>query len=128
MSRASLRPRGILPDCAIKGPAAIVAATDPARTGLESVRDHYAVWHSFRIMRRMEAQWRKARAFRLWHSQSLASRRQRLSQAKVRSTIQRLGRTVKPLAAETWTGSDRLTISTVIRLQARRRPAWNRGP
>src|SRR3954452_3283835 len=28
----------------------------------ESVRDHYAVWHSFRIMRRMEAQWRKARA------------------------------------------------------------------
>src|SRR3954452_21900094 len=95
---------------------------------LESVRDHYAVWHSFRIMRRMEAQWRKARDFGLWHSQSLASRRQRMSQAKGSSKIQRLGRTVKPLAAETWAGSDRLTISTVIRLQARRRLAWNRGP
>jgi hypothetical protein len=39
-------------------------------------------------------------------SKSLASRRQRLSQANVRSTTQRRGRTLKP-----WTLSDRLTIS-----------------
>ena len=38
--------------------------------------------------------------------QSLASRRQRLSQAMVRSTTQRLGWTTKP-----FTRSDRLTIS-----------------
>ena len=41
----------------------------------------------------MEAQRRKASALRFRHSQSLASRRQRLSQAMVRSTIQRLGST-----------------------------------
>ena len=35
----------------------------------------------------------KAAAFRAWRSKSLARRRQRLIQAKVRSTIQRLGRT-----------------------------------
>ena len=39
-------------------------------------------------------------------SQSLARRRQRLSHAKVRSTIQRLGKTTNPLAP-----SERLTIS-----------------
>ncbi len=38
-----------------------------------------------------------ANAFRLRHSQSLARRRQRLSHAMVRSTIQRLGRTTKLL-------------------------------
>ena len=54
----------------------------------------------------MEASLRKASAFRLRFSQSLASRRQRLSQSMVRSTIQRLGTTTKPLAR-----SDRLTIS-----------------
>ena len=41
----------------------------------------------------MEARRRKARALRLRFSQSLARRRQRLSQPMVRSTIQRLGST-----------------------------------
>src|SRR5438046_2111168 len=41
-------------------------------------------------MRRMEARRRNASAVQLRFSQSLASRRQRLSQASVRSTIQRL--------------------------------------
>jgi len=65
---------------------------------LESVRKHHAGLHSFRSMRRMEARRRKASALRLRHSQSLASLRQRPSQARVRSTIQRFGRTTKPLA------------------------------
>src|SRR5271169_101125 len=42
-------------------------------------------------MRRMDASFKKARALRLRFSQSLARRRQRLSHAIVRSTIQRLG-------------------------------------
>ena len=42
-------------------------------------------------MGRMEASFKNARALRLRFSQSLARRRQRLSHAKVRSTIQRLG-------------------------------------
>ena len=46
----------------------------------------------------MEARRRKASALRLRHSQSLASLRQRPSQARVRSTIQRLCRTTKALA------------------------------
>ena len=37
-------------------------------------------------MRRIEARRKNAKAFRLRHSQSLAKRRQRLSQAMVRST------------------------------------------
>jgi len=45
----------------------------------------------------MEASLRKASALRLRFSQSFASRRQRLSHAMVRSTIQRLGSTTKPL-------------------------------
>ena len=57
-------------------------------------------------MRRIEASLRKPSALRLRFSQSLASRRQRLSQAMERSTIQRLGSTTKPV-----TRSDRLTIS-----------------
>lgn len=68
------------------------------RWPLESVREHHAGLHSFRNMRRMEARRRKARALWLRHSQSLASRRQRPSQAKVRSTIQRLGSATKPVA------------------------------
>lgn len=76
---------------------------------LESVRRHYQVLQSFRSMRRMEASLRKARAVRLRFSQSLANRRQRLSQAIVRSTIQRLGSATKPLIR-----SERLTI-TVLR-------------
>ena len=65
---------------------------------LESVREHHAGLQSFRSMRRMGARRRKASALRLRHSQSLASLRQRPSQAKVRSTIQRLGRVTKPFA------------------------------
>ena len=53
----------------------------------------------------MLASQRKAMAVRARVSKSLASLRQRPSQAKVRSTIQRLGRTLKPAA------SARLTIS-----------------
>jgi len=60
---------------------------------LESVRDHIVFRQSFRSISRTEAQRRKARAFRLRHSQSLASLRQRLSQPMVLSTIQRLGST-----------------------------------
>ena len=48
-----------------------------------------------------------ASALRLRFSQSLASRRQRLSQAMVRSTIQRFGTTTNPA-----TRSERLTIAT----------------
>ena len=65
---------------------------------LESVRKHHAGWLSFRNMRRMEARRRKASDLGLRHTQSLASLRQRPSQARVRSTIQRLGRVTKPLA------------------------------
>ena len=56
----------------------------------------------------MDASLMKASALRLRFSQSLASRRQRLSQAMVRSTTQRLGWTTKP-----FTRSDRLTISVL---------------
>src|ERR1700730_3954055 len=64
---------------------------------LESVRRLQAGLHSFLSMRRIEARRKNARAFRLRHSQSLAKRRQRLSQAMVRSTIQRFGKTTNPL-------------------------------
>ena len=73
---------------------------------LESVRRLYAGLQRFRSMSRMDASLMKASALRLRFSQSLASRRQRLSQAMVRSTTQRLGWTTKP-----FTRSDRLTIS-----------------
>jgi hypothetical protein len=65
---------------------------------LESVRKHHVGLQSFRSMRRIEARRKNASALRLRFSQSLASRRQRLSQAMVRSTIQRLGNTTNPLA------------------------------
>src|SRR5713101_5791220 len=74
---------------------------------LQSVRRLQAGLQSFLSMRRIDARRKKAKAFRLRHSQSLASLRQRLSQAMVRSTIQRLGNTTNPL-----TRSERLTIST----------------
>ena len=45
-------------------------------------------------MSRIDAQSRNARALRFVRSQSLARRRQRLSQAMVRSTIHRFGRTM----------------------------------
>src|SRR5882757_6029968 len=53
---------------------------------LESVRRLQAGLHSFLSMRRIEARRKNASAFRLRFSQSLASLRQRLSQAMVRST------------------------------------------
>src|SRR5439155_25617042 len=83
----------------------------PRRPGvvLESVRTLQAGLQSFLSMRRIEARRKNAKAFRLRHSQSLAKRRQRLSQAMVRSTIHRLGKTAKPFAI-----SERLTISTSI--------------
>src|SRR5216683_721527 len=46
----------------------------------------------------LRVRFKNARALRLRFSQSLASRRQRLSQAMVRSTIQRLGNCTNPLA------------------------------
>jgi len=64
---------------------------------LESVRRLQAGLHSFLSMRRIEARRKNASAFRLRFSQSLASLRQRLSHAMVRSTIQRLGKTTNPL-------------------------------
>ena len=74
------------------------AAREQGTTYLEFVRKHYVGLHSFRSMRRIEARRRNASALRLRHSQSLASLRQRPSQARVRSTIQRLGKTTKALA------------------------------
>src|SRR6266852_9658064 len=66
---------------------------------LESVSKLDQGLQSFRSMRRMEASFKNARALRLRFSQSLASRRQRLSHAMVRSTIQRLGNCTNPLAS-----------------------------
>jgi hypothetical protein len=63
----------------------------------ESVRRVQAGLQSFLSMRRIEARRKNASAFRLRFSQSLASLRQRLSQAIVRSTIQRFGKTTNPL-------------------------------
>src|ERR1700704_1329808 len=63
----------------------------------ESVREHQVGLQSFRSMSRIEARRKKASALRLRFSQSFASLRQRLSQAMVRSTIQRLGNTANPL-------------------------------
>src|SRR6266446_3751322 len=65
---------------------------------LESVSKLDQGLQSFRSMRRMEASFKNARALRLRFSQSLARRRQRLSHAMVRSTIQRLGNCTNPLA------------------------------
>src|SRR5437016_8355698 len=65
--------------------------TETIAVVLESVRKHQAGLQSFRSMRRIEASRRNASALRLRFSQSLASLRQRLSQAKVRSTTQRRG-------------------------------------
>jgi len=77
-----------------------------------SVRKFPVGLHSFRSLRRMETSRRKASAFRLWFFQSFASRRQRSSQAMVRSTNHRLGSTTNRPA------SDRLTISTSSWLMA----------
>ena len=61
-------------------------------SSLEFVREHQTGLQSFRSMRRIDARRRKASALRFRFSQSFASRRQRLSQAIVRSTIQRRGK------------------------------------
>src|ERR1700730_13899151 len=65
-------------------------------TASESVRKVHQLRQSFLSMRRIEARRRKASAFRVRFSKSLAKRRQRLSHAKVRSTTQRRGRSSKP--------------------------------
>ncbi len=61
----------------------------------EFVGRFYAGLHSFLNMSLMEARRRKASALVLRFCQSLASLRHRPSQAKVRSTIHRLGKTTK---------------------------------
>ena len=58
----------------------------------EFVREHQVGLQSFRSMRRIDARRKKASALRLRFSQSLASLRQRLSHAMVRSTTQRRGK------------------------------------
>ena len=68
------------------------------QTQLQSVPTLHQGLHSFRSMRRTEASFKKAMALRLRFSQSLARRRQRLSHAIVRSTIQRLGSCTNPFA------------------------------
>ena len=65
---------------------------------LESVREHYVGLQSLRSMSLMDARRKKASAFRLRHSQSLASLRHRPSQAKVLSTTHRFGKTTNALA------------------------------
>ncbi len=65
---------------------------------IKSVRKVRQVRQSFLSMRQIEARRRKASAFRVRFSKSLARRRQRLSQAKVRSTTHRRGKTAKPFA------------------------------
>src|ERR1700716_2739039 len=73
-------------------------AVHRAILALESVREHQAGLQSFRSMRRIDARRKNASALRLRFSQSLASLRQRLSQAMVRSTTQRRGSTTNPFA------------------------------
>ena len=64
----------------------------------ESVHEVHEGLQSRLSIMRMEASLTKVSAVRVRFSKSFARRRQRLSQANVRSTIQRLGRTSKPLA------------------------------
>ena len=80
--------------------AAVVQGRSFVRAGeaLESVREHQTGLQSFRSMRRIDARRKNASALRFRFSQSFASRRQRLSHAIVRSTIQRRGSTTNPLA------------------------------
>ena len=73
-------------------------------------------------MQRTEAQRRKANARRFRHSQSLANRRQRLSEAMVRSAIQRFGSTTK------LRNSDHLTISKLMWRQVVRSSDWKLAP
>jgi hypothetical protein len=75
-----------------------ISSNSRKRERLESVRDHSSFLANLLSMRRIEASSKNPRALRLRHSQSLANRRQRPSQASVRSTTHRFGWTTKPLA------------------------------
>ena len=86
------------------------------------MRDHLPLWHSLRSMRRTEVQRRERTPLRFRHSRSLVNRRQRLSHAMVRSTIQRFGRTTNLCR------SDRLRLSVFTWLQTVRRPSLNLAP
>src|ERR1700750_1583012 len=92
LNRRCLRPRPPTHGCPW-----IQTFSKSATVMLESVRRLQVGLQSFLSMRRIEARRKNASAFRLRFSQSLASLRQRLSQAMVRSTIQRLGKTTNPL-------------------------------
>ena len=83
--------------CDVADDAQVEAMVARTVEALESVRRLQVGLHSFLSMRRIEARRKNASAFRLRFSQSLASLRQRLSQAMVRSTIQRFGKTANPL-------------------------------
>ena len=76
------------------------------------------VLHSFLSISRIDARRKRATERDDKHSQSLASLRQRPSQAKVRSTFQRLGNTSKPSAV-----LGRLTIFISMFRQALSRPS-----
>jgi hypothetical protein len=77
---------------------ALTARAEYDVTVLQSLtRKSYEGLQSLRNMRRMDAKRRNMRAVKLRFSQSLANLRQRLSQAIVRSTIQRLGSEALPL-------------------------------
>ncbi len=65
---------------------------------LESVQKVYDALQSFLNISRMDASRTKASAILVRFSKSLASLRQRPSQAKVRSTTHRFGRISNPLA------------------------------
>ena len=95
----------------------------PVDWRLKSVRRLHEGIQSFLSIRRMDARRMNASALWLRFSQSFASRRQRPSQPMVRSTIQRLGRTTKPLAR-----SERRTISVTRFGMMFARPSWNTGP
>ena len=83
----------------VKLPLHWVNALRRAKSPEKSVpRLRHGLQSFLRSIRRMDASFKNARALRLRFSQSLARRRQRLSQAIVRSTIQRLGNCTKPFA------------------------------
>jgi transposase len=95
-------------------PNKIIAARQRGLDVLEPIREVWIHGERFaarrRSMMRIMARRMKATVVRAYRSKSRASRRLRLIQAKVRSTIQRLGKTSKPCAA-----SERLTISSFQR-------------
>src|SRR5205814_621053 len=104
--RGAIAGLGGMAFCIAVGNDGVRLMSQAQANALESVRKHQAGLQSFRSMRRIEARRRNASALRLRFSQSLASLRQRLSQAKVRSTTQRRGSTTNPFVR-----SERLTIS-----------------